>query len=336
MAGSNEGSLSGTIARRACCDVLAGLLALGPALAQAQDRGSAPVVKLVVPYGPGGPTDVVARLIAVPLQNLLQQTVIVENRAGAGSSIGARAVAAAPPDGRTILVGNVSTFAIVPATMKTPGYDPTKSFVPLLQLTDMASVMVTQPDFPAASVQEFVRYARANPGKVSYGSAGVGNSAHLMGEMIQSRARIDIVHVPYRSGSEMSMAVLSGQVQFGITDLSASLQQIREGKLKALAVTGLARSADLPNVPTMIEAGYPDIVLRNWTGSAVPAGTPPAVAKRIEAALNEILRSPEFQASIAKLGGEARPGTSEEFGALVAAEYKKWLEVAKAAGISLE
>ena len=304
--------------------------------AQAQELRSSVAIRIIVPYGPGGPTDVVARLLSVPLQNILKQTVIVENRAGAGSVIGARMVATAAPDGHTILLGNLSTFAIAPAIMKSPGYDPAKAFAPIVQTSDMGAVMVTQPNFPGNNIQEFVAYAKANPGKVSYGSAGIGNSAHLLGELLQAKAQLNIVHVPYRSGAEMSMAVLSGQVQFAMTDLSASIGQIREGKLKALAVTGVNRSAEFPNVPTMIESGYPDIVLRNWTGAAAPAGTHPAIVRKLQAAINEVLKSPEYQASITKIGGEAKPGTPEEFATLIAAEYKKWGEVAKAAGVSLD
>jgi len=181
-----------------------------------------------------------------------------------------------------------------------------------------------------------VTYARANPGKISYGSAGIGNSAHLLGELLQTKAQLNMVHVPYRSGAEMSMAVLSGQVQFAMTDLSASIGQIREGKLKALAVTGITRALDLPNVPTFIEVGYPDIVLRNWTGAAVPAGTPPAMVKRLESAFNEILKMPEYQNAMRKMGGDAKPNSSEEFGQMIAADFKKWNEVSKAAGISID
>ncbi len=312
------------------------LILVSSAPARAQElRGSAPI-RLIVPYGPGGPTDVVARMLVPQLQTILKQVVIVENRAGAGSVIGARVVAGAAPDGHTILIGNISTYAIAPATMKNPGYDPTKSFAPIVQTSDMSAVMVPHPSFPANTVQEFVAYAKANPGKISYGSAGVGNSAHLMGELLAAKAQVNMVHVPYRSGSEMSTAVMSGQVQFAMTDLSASIGQIRDGKLKALAVTGVTRSADFPNVPTMIESGYPDIVLRNWTGAAAPAGTPPAIVRRLHEAISEAVKSPEFQSSIKRIGGEAKPGTSEEFAALIAADYKKWGEVAKAAGVSLD
>jgi tripartite-type tricarboxylate transporter receptor subunit TctC len=313
---------------------LAGVVLSVPVLAQ--DFKASTPVRIIVPYGPGGPTDVVARMMATPLQNILKQTVIVENRAGAGSVIGARFVANAAPDGHTLLLGNVSTFAIAPATMKNPGYDPTKSFAPVVQTSDMGAVMVTSPSFPANTLQEFIAYAKANPGKVSYGSAGVGNSAHLMGELLQAKAQLDIVHVPYRSGAEMSMAVLAGQVQFAVTDLSASIGQIRDGKLKALAVTGNTRSAELANVPTMIESGFTDMVLRNWTGVAAPAGTHPAMVRKLQAAMNEVIKSPEYQASITKIGGEAKPGTSEELVALIAQDYKRWSEVAKAAKVSLD
>lgn len=315
-----------------CAVLVVGLLGHAPARAQANTG----VIRLVVPYGAGGPTDVVARLLAVPLQNILQQTVIVENRAGAGSAIGARFVVNAPPDGRTILIANVSTYALVPATTKSAGYDPTKALLPIVQTSDMPSVMVTYPSFPASTVKEFVAYAKAHPGKISFGSAGVGNSAHLLGELIKARTNIDIVHIPYRSGAEMMLAVLGEQVQFAITDLSASIGQIREGKLKALALTGLKRSAEFPDLPTLAESGYPDLVLRNWTAATVPAGTPPAVVKRLVSAFNEAIQSADYVAAIRKSGGDAKPGTSEELGALIASDYKKWSDVAKAAGVVLE
>jgi tripartite-type tricarboxylate transporter receptor subunit TctC len=313
---------------------LMSLLMVTPLTAQ-ELRSSAPI-RIVVPYGPGGPTDVVARLLSVPMQNMLKQPVIVENRAGAGSLIGARVVAGAPADGHTILLGNVSTFAIAPAITKNPGYDPTKAFVPIVQTTDIGMVMVAAPNFPANNLQEFIAYAKANPGKVTYGSAGIGNSAHLLAELLQAKANLNMIHVPYKSGAEMSMAVVSGQVQFAMTDLSASLGQIREGKLKALAMTGVTRSAELTQVPTMIESGYPDIVLRNWTGAAAPAGTPPAIVKKLQSVMNEVIKSPEYQAAIAKMGGEAKPGNPEELGALIASDFKRWGDVAKAAGVVLD
>lgn len=322
------------IATAFCAALLLGYAGSGPA--EAQDPKSSVVNKIIVPYGPGGPSDVVARLLAAQLQTVLDQTFIVENRAGAGSAIGARFVASAPPDGHTILLGNVSTFAIVPAVTKNPGYDPVKSFTPIMQTSGMSLVMITQPDFPANTVQEFVAYAKAHPKKISYASAGVGNSAHLLGELLQARGQLDMVHVPYRSGAELNGAVLGGQVQFAMSDLSAALSLIREGKVKALAVTDTVRAAALPNVPTMIEAGYPEIVFNNWTGAAAPPGTPPAIVKKLQSAITQVIKSPEYQSRITSIGGDARPGTSDEFAKLIAADYRKWGQVAKSANISLD
>lgn len=304
--------------------------------AQSQEFPKKEIIKIIVPYAAGGPTDTVARLLVPHMQKALKQTVIIENRPGAGSAIGARVVAGAAPDGYTILLGNVSTFAIVPAVMKQPGYDPTKAFAPIVQTSDIDNVLITQPSFPANTVQELITYAKANPGKISYGSAGVGNSAHLMGELLKAKAGIDMVHVPYRGGAELSFAVLSGQVQMAFTDLSASIGLIRKGQLKALGVTGITRTPELPDVPTMAEAGFPDIVLRNWTAAVAPASTPPAIVKTLLSAINEGLASPDVQASLKKIGSETKPGTSEELARLIAADFKKWSAVAKAAGISID
>jgi|ERR1035437_126297 tripartite-type tricarboxylate transporter receptor subunit TctC len=304
--------------------------------AQSQEFPEKTIIKIIVPYAAGGPTDTVARLLLPHMEKALNQTVIIENRTGAGSAIGARVVASAAPDGYTILLGNISTFAIVPAVMKHPGYDPTKAFVPIVQTSDIGNVLVVKPDFPANTVQELIAYAKANPGKISYGSAGVGNSAHLMAELMKEKTGIDIVHVPYRGGGELSIAVLSGQVQMAFTDLSASIGLIRKGQLKALAITSNTRTPEFPDLPTMAEAGFADIVLRNWTGAVAPAGTPPAIVKTLLSAINEGLASPEVQANLKKIGAETKPGTSEELARLIASDFKKWSEVAKAAGISID
>lgn len=321
---------------RAACVIGAALaFALGAAAPAQSQEFPSKVVRIVVPYGAGGPTDTVARLLAPHMQKALRQSVIVDNRPGAGSAIGARLVAGAAPDGYTLLIGNISTYAIAPATMQNPGYDPTKAFAPIVMTSDIGAIAVTHTNFPANTMQEFVAYAKANPGKVSFGSAGVGNSAHLLGELLKAKTGIDIVHVPYKSGAEMSMAVVSGQVQLAFTDLSASIGLIRDGKLKGLAVTGVGRSQEFPNIPTAIESGYPDIVLRNWTAASAPAGTPPAIVKKLLGAINEGLGSPDLQSALKKIGAEAKPGTSEDLAALIASDFRKWTEVAKAAGISL-
>jgi len=303
---------------------------------QSQEFPKKEIIKIIVPYAAGGPTDTVARLLLPHMENVLKQTVIIENRTGAGSAIGARVVANAPPDGYTILIGNISTFAIVPAVMNHPGYDPTKAFAPIVQTSDIGNVLVVRPSFPANTVQELVTYARANPGKISYGSAGVGNSAHLMAELLRSKAGIDIVHVPYRGGAELSIAVLSGQVEMAFTDLSASIGLMRKGQLKALAITSNTRTPEFPDLPTMVEAGFPDIILRNWTAAVAPAGTPPAIVKQLLSAINDGLASQDVQANLKKIGAETKPGTSEDLAKLIDADFKKWSAVAKAAGISID
>jgi tripartite-type tricarboxylate transporter receptor subunit TctC len=316
------------------CVAIAGQNAIGgSALAQEFPNRT---IRVIVPYGPGGPTDVVARLIIPHMQNALKQSVIRENRAGAGSVIGARLVAGADPDGYTILIGNISTFAIAPAIMKNPGYDPTKAFAPIVLTSDIGAVAVTQPGFPANTMQEFVTYAKANPGKVTFGSAGVGNSAHLIGELLKAKAGIDIIHVPYRSGAEMSNAVVAGQVQMAFTDLSASINLIRDGRLKALAITSLQRTPEFPKLPTMIESGFPDVILRNWTAAAAPAATPPAIVEKLRQSINSALGSPEVQSTLKKIGAETKPGTGEDLKNLIAEDFKRWSGVAKAAGISID
>jgi len=315
------------------------LAALGGLLASARPaaaQGAAQPLRLVVPYAAGGPVDVQARLLATSLQAALNETVIVENRPGAGSQIGARFVAAAPKDGRTLLIGNTSTLAIAPATAKNPGYDPVRSFIPLGLIAETATAMVVTPGFAANTVQELIAVARANPGKVSYASAGVGNGAHLIGELLQSTAKVELTHVPYRSGGETMTAVIGGQVQFAVIDLTSALPMIRDGKLKPLAVAGPTRSPELPKTPTMAESGYPAIVLPYWTGAAAPAGTPADVVARLEAALRQATLSAEYQAGLKRIGADLRPTGGKEMAALIAADFKRWGDVARQAGIQLE
>jgi tripartite-type tricarboxylate transporter receptor subunit TctC len=285
-------------------------------------------IKMVVPYAPGGTADVVARVLAQHMQVFLKQPVIIENRPGAGSAIGARMVAGAEPDGYTILMGNLATFAIVPAVMNTPGYDPVTSFVPLVQTSVIDTVLVARPDFPANTIKELIDYAHANPGKLVFGSAGFGHSSHLIGEMFKSEAAIDMVHVPYRNGPQMSQAIIGGQVQIAFTDLGASMNLIQEKQLKALAVMSEKRLPQFPDIPTTVEAGFPNLVNRNWSAAVVPANTPSHVTDKLIDAINKALAEPDLLKTFASIGAEAKPGTSEELAALIAAEYKKWSEVA--------
>jgi tripartite-type tricarboxylate transporter receptor subunit TctC len=291
-------------------------------------------IKLIVPFGPGGPTDVSARIVAQVVQSGLGQSVVIENRPGAGGAIGSKSVAAAEPDGATLLIG--TTLGVVPALMKNPGYDPIKSFAPVAKVADSTLVLVTPAAFPANSVQEFVAYAKANPDKLSYATAGVGNQTQLLAELFKSKAGIDVVHVPYKSGAEMVTAILSDQVQMAFPDVSILIPLIREKKLKALAVTSAKRHPQLPEIPTMIESGIPDYVMTFWSGVVVPAGTPTEIVDKLNGAINDGLRSEAVRDNLAKIGAEASPGSPKDFADFIAVETKKWSAVAKMSGISLD
>ena len=293
-------------------------------------------IKLVVPFGPGGPTDVSARIVAQVVQSGLGPSVVIENRPGAGGAIGTKSVANAEPDGATLLIGTSATLGVVPALMKNPGYDSIKSFAPVAKVADSTLVLVVPATFPANSVQEFVAYAKANPGRLSFASAGVGNQTQLLAELFKSKAGLDIVHVPYKSGAEMVTAILGEQVQMAFPDVSILIPLIREGKLKALAVTSASRHPQLPDVPTMIESGIPDYIMTFWSGVVAPAGVPAEIVNRLNTAINDGLTSASVRENLAKVGSQASPGTPQEFADFIAAETKKWSAVAKMAGISLD
>jgi tripartite-type tricarboxylate transporter receptor subunit TctC len=293
-------------------------------------------IKLVVPFGPGGPTDVSARLVAQMVQSGLGENVVIENRPGAGGATGSKSVANADPDGYTLLLGTSATLAVVPALVKSPGYDPIKSFAPVAKILDSTLVLIVPANFPANSVKEFVGYAKANPGKLSYASAGAGNQTQLLAELFKAKTGIEAVHIPYKSGSEMVTAVLGEQVQMSFPDISILIPLIREGKVKALAVTSPQRHPQLPDVPTMVESGIPDFILTFWSGVLAPAGTSAMIIDRLNAAINHGLRSPEIVRTLAGVGAQTSPGSPQDFAHFIVAETAKWSAVAKTAGVSQE
>ena len=293
-------------------------------------------IKLVVPFGPGGPTDVSARIVAQVVQSGLGPSVVIENRPGAGGAIGTKSVAIAEPDGATLLIGTSATLGVVPALMKNSGYDPIKNFAPVAKVADSTLVLVVPATLPANSVQEFVVYAKANPGRLSFASAGVGNQTQLLAELFKSKAGLDIVHVPYKSGAEMVTAILGEQVQMAFPDVSILIPLIREGKLKALAVTSASRHPQLPDVPTMIESGIPDYIMTFWSGVVAPAGVPAEIVNRLNTAINDGLTSASVRENLAKVGSVASPGTPQDFADFIAAETRKWSAVARMAGITLD
>ena len=248
--------------------------------------------------------------------------------------IGAKSVASADPDGYTLMFGNLSTLAVLPAVMR--DYDPERMFAAVAKVTENYEVLVVHPDFFARSVQELVAYAKANPGKLNYGSAGPGNATHLAAELFRLRTGIDIVHVPYRGAADAVTGVLGGQVQLFFGDTGGVLPLLQEGRLRALAVSSATRNPLVPGVPTMMESGVPDYVVATFIGVVAPAATAPAIIGKLNAAINESLKSVDVHAALTRIGAEVRPASPEEFATLLAAEREKWREVVKLSGIKVE
>jgi tripartite-type tricarboxylate transporter receptor subunit TctC len=310
------------------------LLAAATALpAQAQPYPNRPI-KLIVPFPPGGPVDVMARFVVQRLAIGLGQ-VIIDNRPGAGGTLGSRAAAMAEPDGYTLLFGSSTTLAAGPSLYRNLGYDPVKSFVPVGMISSVPFVLAISPHIPARTLAELVAYAKANPGKVNFG-APTGTLPHLTGEMLKMRTGIDIVHIPYKGAATAITDVLSGQMDMAFEPISVMVGHVREGTVIPLVVTGAARSPELPDVPTMIESGYPGFVSMSWTGIVAPAGTPPEVVAKLNRAVIDSFGSKEARESLARLGAEPNFGTPESFGAMIAAEIPKWAETVRAAGVRLD
>jgi tripartite-type tricarboxylate transporter receptor subunit TctC len=293
-------------------------------------------IRIIVPFSPGGPTDVLSRLIAQGVGPILGGTLVVENRLGAGGVIGARAVINAPADGYTLLVGNTATLAINRAISKKLDYDPASAFTPVARIATSSNVLVVNPALPVKSVAELIAYAKANPGKLSYSSPGVGTPAHLIGEWFKAKAGIDMVHVPYKGGGVSVQGVMTGQVQLTFENPATALPMIATGSVRALAVTSEARSPHLPEVPTMIESGIKDFATVSFFGLVVKAGTPDALVARLNAAVNQSLAAPEARTALAKLSLDVSPGSSAEFAGYLARERDKWEEIARHAHVEVE
>jgi tripartite-type tricarboxylate transporter receptor subunit TctC len=318
--------------------VLVGLLAVllqgahGVGAAQAQAYPGRPV-KIIVPTPPGGPVDVIGRLTANYLQGALGQAFVVENRAGAGNTIGSKDVAEAVPDGYTLLYSAASGLIIAPLLHPDAGYDPLTSYDPIALVGSTSTVLVVNPAVPAKTVQELVAYAKANPGKVNFSSGGIGVLPHLIGEMFKARAGVDIVHVPYKGGAPSINDLVAGNVQMTFESTAVLLPLIQSGRLRALAVTAANRIPQLPDVPTMTESGYPNFVTTAWTGLLAPAHTPQPIIARLNTAINEGLKTPDFSAALGKLSFAPLGGTPADFTATMKTELARWSPIIKSLGL---
>jgi tripartite-type tricarboxylate transporter receptor subunit TctC len=293
-------------------------------------------IRLVVGFAPGGPADVMGRLIGQKMASILGQSVVIDNRPGAGGTIGARAVAESEPDGYTLLLGNTSTLLIGPLIYKNVSYDPVKGFAPIALLGTTSNLLIVNPALPVTSVKELIALARARPGKLNYASAGIGTPPHLIGEMFKQRLGLDVVHIPYKGGGPSVQAVVAGEAQFSFENPASSLPLVQAGNVRALASTSDTRGAQTPDLPTMVEAGVPDFTSVSFTAVVSPAGTPAAIVGKLNAAINESLNSTEVGGTLVKLSVDAKVASPEEFAAFLARERDKWTTVVRAAGVQME
>ena len=311
----------------------AGLLGGTSALAQAYPTKP---VTIIVPFAAGGTTDILARIIGQALTAELGQSVVVDNRAGAGGNIGGQAAAKAAPDGHTLFMGTVGTHAINASLYKKMPFDPVKDFAPLTRVANVPNLLVANPAQPYKSVKDLIAYAKANPGKVNFGSSGNGSSIHLSGELFKSLAKVDMQHVPYKGSAPAVTDLLGNQIAIMFDNMPSAIQHVRSGSLVPLAVTTAKRSPELPNVPTIAEAGVPGYEATSWFGMFAPAGTPAPVLAKLNAAIVKVLAQPDVKKKINEQGAEVYSETPEQFAAFIQAESVKWGKVVKESGASLD
>ncbi|MEP6839109.1 MAG: tripartite tricarboxylate transporter substrate binding protein [Bradyrhizobium sp.] len=294
-------------------------------------------IKLIVPYAAGGPTDVLGRLVGDYLGRDLKQTVVIENKAGAQGAIGAEAAARSEPDGYTLFFTAASLFVLNPLLYKKLPYDPDRDFRVLAVITDLPMLMEVHPSVPARTVAEFVAYAKQNPGKLNFGSAGTGGTIHLAGEMFKQMAGVDMVHVAYKGAGPALQDLLSGNIQLMFDTLGTALPPVKGGLLRPLAVSSAQRIADLPDVPTMAESGYPDYAVSVWYGVAAPSKLPDEVVQKLKASLDRALSDDTFRAALDKAGfTPLRPKSLAELEKFVSTDRARWAGVIKALNISLD
>lgn len=321
---------SGRLATAAMVACLASMLT---SIVDAADWPTKPV-RLIVPYEPGGPTDASARAINTKVGNALGQPVLIENRPGAGSIVGSELVAKSPPDGQTILLFTAANTMNITLIPNLP-YDMVKDFSPITMLVRLPSIVVVHPSLPARSVGELIAYARANPGKLSYASAGTGTPMHLAGELLKSMANLDIVHVPYKGSAPALTDLMTGRVELSLIGSSpALLSLIQAGKLRAIATTNESRSPLLPDLPTVSESGLAGFQSEGWHGLAAPARTPRAVINRLYKEIDTVLKDPETRATLLKNGADPAGMPPDEFSKIIQSEIQKWAKVVQASKLT--
>ena len=315
--------------------VLVAVATVSPAVANAQAYPTRPI-RLVVPFPAGGSLDVVARAIGQKLTEAWGQPVVIDNRPGAGGNIGADLVAKSAPDGYTILESALSTHAVNVSLYAKMPYDPIKDFAPITLVAVTPNVLVLNASYPVNSVPELLTYARANPGKLSFGSGSNGSAGHLAGELFKTEAGVDMVHIPYKGGAPAMQALLAGDTQLMFDNLANSAAQLKAGKLKALAVTTAKRSSLMPELPTLSETGLPGFDIYTWWGFMAPAGTPKEIIAKWNAEVTRILNSPEMRAFFAQQGAEPAPASPEQFAALIRSEISKYAKIVKQSGAKVD
>jgi tripartite-type tricarboxylate transporter receptor subunit TctC len=313
----------------------AALLMVAAAGASAQEWPSKPI-RIVVPVATGGIADYYARLVARRLTETYGQPVVVDNRAGGGGNIGAEAVAKAAPDGYTFLMGFIGPNAVNQFLFKNMPYDTLKDFAPVAMVSEAEGLLAVHPGVPINSVADLLAQARAQPGKLTYASGGVGTSSHLAGELFKSMAKVDIVHVPYKGNAPAVADLIGGQVQMAFATLTTVVPHVRAGKLRGIAVIGSQRSAAVPDLPTVAEAGVPGFEVNNWIGLFAPAGTPNEIVRRLNAEVMKIMQAPEVASRMVQQGERFTPNSPEDFGRFVRAEISRWEKVIKDAGLKAE
>lgn len=293
-------------------------------------------LRLIVPFAPGGPNDVIGRVVAQKVTEQIGQTVVVDNRPGAGGAIGTGLAANAPADGYTLLISGTSSLAINPALYKKLPYDPIRDFAPVSLIGTAPSLVVVTPSLPVKTIKDLIALAKAKPGQINYASGGIGSAPHLAGELLNSMAGIKMVHIPFKGGGPSLTAVMSGQVHLFMGGMSAAMPPVKDGRLRGIAVTSPKRSQFMPDVPTIAESGLPGFDVVNWYAIFAPAATPKAIISRLNSEIVKAIAAPEIRKRFAALATDSETSTPEQLGAYHRREIKKWAQVVKTAGIKPE